>query len=102
MILATALAAAALKPCTLPGGRRRTLQPPGRSCEDRRLANGRKIKLFVAVVRAYGPQDPLENVEGAPSSLPNAQILVVPRADERRPRLRLGLPAAAFRAALDS
>jgi hypothetical protein len=83
MILATALAAAALKPCTLPGA---VVARCSRLAvrEDRRLANGRKIKLFVAVVRAYGPQDPLENVEGAPSSLPNAQILVVPGAGQAR------------------
>jgi hypothetical protein len=63
MILATALAAAAigttpglpLKRCTLPG-----FVPArcGRLAvrEDRRAANGRKIKLFVAVLRAYGPR----------------------------------------------
>jgi pimeloyl-ACP methyl ester carboxylesterase len=32
------------------------------------------------LVGGMDPQDPLENVEAAPSSLPNAQILVVPGA----------------------
>jgi pimeloyl-ACP methyl ester carboxylesterase len=63
MILATALAAAAigsapglpLKPCTLPGA---VVARCGRLAvrEDRRIANGRKIKLFVAVVPAWGPK----------------------------------------------
>lgn len=37
--------------------------------EDRRIANGRKIKLFVAVVRAYGPsphQAPVFYLSGGP------------------------------------
>jgi pimeloyl-ACP methyl ester carboxylesterase len=63
MILATALAAAALgtspglplRPCTLPGA---VVARCGRLAvrEDRRIPNGRKIKLFVAVVRAWGPK----------------------------------------------
>jgi pimeloyl-ACP methyl ester carboxylesterase len=76
MILATALAAAALgttpslplKPCTLPGA---VVARCGRLAvrEDRRLANGRTIKLFVAVVRAYGPkpsQAPIFYLSGGP------------------------------------
>jgi pimeloyl-ACP methyl ester carboxylesterase len=64
MIVATALVAAALgaptpalplRPCTLPG-----FVPArcGRLAvrEDRRVSNGRKIELFVAVLRAYGPR----------------------------------------------
>lgn len=62
MILAVAAAAAALgtstpalslKPCTLPGV---VVARCGRLAvrEDRRLPNGRRIKLFVAVVRAWG------------------------------------------------
>lgn len=76
MILATTLAAAALgaspalplKPCTLPASvpaRCGRLAVP----EDRRIANGRKIKLFVAVVRAYGPkphQAPVFYLSGGP------------------------------------
>jgi pimeloyl-ACP methyl ester carboxylesterase len=62
MILAVAAAAAALgtsspalplKPCTLPGI---VVARCGRLAvrEDRRLPNGRRIQLFVAVVRAWG------------------------------------------------
>ncbi len=62
MILAVAAAAAALgtstpalslKPCTLPGV---VVARCGRLAvrEDRRLPHGRRIKLFVAVVRAWG------------------------------------------------
>jgi pimeloyl-ACP methyl ester carboxylesterase len=76
MILATAVAAAALgvapalplKPCTLPG-----FVPArcGRLAvrEDRRLPNGRKIKLFVAVVTAFGPRphrEPIVYLSGGP------------------------------------
>lgn len=76
MILATALAAAAigsapglpLKPCTLPGF------VPARCGqltvrEDRRVGNGRKIKLFVAVLRAYGARphrEPVFYLAGGP------------------------------------
>jgi pimeloyl-ACP methyl ester carboxylesterase len=76
MILATAVAAAALagppalplKPCTLPGF---VAARCGRLAvrEDRRLANGRKIKLFVAVVTAFGPRphrEPIFYLSGGP------------------------------------
>jgi pimeloyl-ACP methyl ester carboxylesterase len=76
VIFAVAAAAAALagnpalplKPCTLPG-----FVPArcGRLAvrEDRRLTNGRKIKLFVAVVTAYGPRphrEPIFYLAGGP------------------------------------
>jgi pimeloyl-ACP methyl ester carboxylesterase len=76
MIVATTLAAAAigaapalpLKPCVLPG-----FVPArcGRLAvrEDRRVANGRKLKLFVAVVTAFGPRphrEPVFYLAGGP------------------------------------
>jgi pimeloyl-ACP methyl ester carboxylesterase len=76
MILAIAATAAALagnpalplKPCILPG-----FVPArcGRLAvrEDRRLTSGRKIKLFVAVVTAYGPRphrEPIFYFSGGP------------------------------------
>jgi len=77
VILATALVAAAigagppaltLRPCTLPG---LVVARCGRLAvrEDRRVANGRKIKLFVAVVRAWGPRpyrEPIFYLSGGP------------------------------------
>jgi hypothetical protein len=61
-------AALPLKPCTLPG-----FAPArcGRLAvrEDRRLKSGRKIKLFVAVVAAYGPRphrEPIFYFSGGP------------------------------------
>jgi pimeloyl-ACP methyl ester carboxylesterase len=77
MIVATALVAAALgtgppalalKPCTLPGV---VAARCGRLAvrEDRRVANGRKIKLFVGVVRAWGPRphrEPIFYLAGGP------------------------------------
>jgi len=76
MIAATAAVALAfaappalpLKPCTLPG---LVVARCGRLAvrEDRRFPNGRKIKLFVAVVRAWGPRphrEPLFYLSGGP------------------------------------
>jgi pimeloyl-ACP methyl ester carboxylesterase len=77
MIVATALAAAALgaatpalplKPCTLPG---LVVARCGRLAvrEDRRVANGRRIKLFVGVVRAWGTRphsEPIFYLSGGP------------------------------------
>src|SRR5689334_18457193 len=76
MIVATAVAAAALgvppalplKPCVLPGS---VPARCGRLAvrEDRRLPNGRKIKLFVAVVTAFGPRphrEPIFYLSGGP------------------------------------
>jgi pimeloyl-ACP methyl ester carboxylesterase len=68
--LGTSTPALPLKPCTLPG-------PVAARCgrlavrEDRRIASGRKIKLFVAVVRAYGPkphQAPIFWLSGGPGA----------------------------------
>jgi pimeloyl-ACP methyl ester carboxylesterase len=77
MIAAVAAAAVALgsgspalslKPCVLPGY---VAARCGRLAvrEDRRVANGRKIKLFVAVVRAFGPRphrEPVFYLSGGP------------------------------------
>jgi pimeloyl-ACP methyl ester carboxylesterase len=77
VILATAVVAAAigtgspalaLKPCTLPGA---VVARCGRLMvrEDRRVVGGRKIKLFVAVVRAWGPKphrEPILYLAGGP------------------------------------
>src|SRR5690349_2842406 len=77
VILATAVVAAAigtgppalaLRPCTLPGV---VVARCGRLAvrEDRRVANGRKIKLFVGVVRAWGPRphrEPIFYLSGGP------------------------------------
>lgn len=77
MITAVAAVAAALgtstptlplKPCTLPGA---VVARCGRLAvrEDRRLPKGRKIKLFVAVVPAYGPKPhraPIFYLSGGP------------------------------------
>lgn len=76
MILAIAAAATAvsttpalpLKPCVLPGfasARCGSLAVR----EDRRIANGRKIRLFVGVLRAYGPRphrEPIFYLSGGP------------------------------------
>jgi pimeloyl-ACP methyl ester carboxylesterase len=76
MVVAVAAAAAALaspaalplRPCTLPSlvpARCGRLTVP----EDRRVPNGRKIRLFVAVVRAYGPRphrEPIFYLAGGP------------------------------------
>jgi pimeloyl-ACP methyl ester carboxylesterase len=77
MVLAVAAVAAALggstpalplEPCTLPGF---VVARCGRLAvrEDRQLANGPKIKLFVGVVRAWGPKphrEPIFYLSGGP------------------------------------
>jgi pimeloyl-ACP methyl ester carboxylesterase len=75
-MLATAAAALAfasppalpLRPCTLPGA---VVARCGQLAvrEDRRVATGRRIKLFIAVVRAWGPRphrEPLFYLSGGP------------------------------------
>jgi pimeloyl-ACP methyl ester carboxylesterase len=66
--IGTGSPALALRPCTLPG---LVVARCGRLAvrEDRRLANGRKIKLFVGVVRAWGPRphrEPIFYLAGGP------------------------------------
>jgi pimeloyl-ACP methyl ester carboxylesterase len=66
--LGTSTPALPLKPCTLPGA---VVARCGRFAvrEDRRLPKGRKIKLFVAVVPAWGPKPhraPIFYLSGGP------------------------------------
>jgi pimeloyl-ACP methyl ester carboxylesterase len=66
--IGTASSALTLRPCTLPG---LVVARCGQLAvrEDRRVANGRKIKLFVGVVRAWGPRphrEPIFYLSGGP------------------------------------